>query len=102
MAYSVGAFTFATANRRAIAKIAATSIKVASQGLQASSQLGKSFTDKRMSDLQGKMRIVDAMAEQTRMEMSRHAGDTRNMIETAQAIGQEMHKAVNASEIQDL
>ncbi len=102
MAYSVGAFSFAAANRKAIADTTAVSIKVASQGLGASSQLGKSFTEQRMSVLQGRMRIVDALAEQTRMEMSHHAGDTRNMIETAQAIGQEMHKAIAALETQDL
>jgi len=101
-AYYAGAFSILAANRKAIADTAGASIKVASQGLGATSQLGRSYADKRMSDLLGRMRIVDALAERTRMEMSRHAGDTRNMIETAQAIGQDMHKAVAASEIQDL
>ena len=36
------------------------------------------------------------------MEMNEQSTDARNLIETAQAIGQDLHKAIAASELQDL
>ena len=69
--------------------------------LNASFQLGRSFTDKRMSDLQEKMLRIDLQMENTRMDVSQQTLDAKNLIETDQAIATELQKAIAQSEIQD-
>jgi hypothetical protein len=100
MAYKAGAFSIAGANRTALANTAANSIKIAGQSIQAVSQLGKSFSDYRVGDLQGKIQMFDALAEERRIAMNQQVTSARNFIETAQDISQEMHKAIAATEVQ--
>ncbi len=70
--------------------------------MKTSSQLGRAFVDKRVNDLQSQIRVLEAHAEKIRTEMRQEIAHARNMIDTAQAIGQEMQKAITASEIHDL
>lgn len=87
-------------NLTAAKKISST-IQAAGTGLKVTSQLGKTFFDQKVNDLQGRLRLLDAQAERIRMEMNQQVTDVRGMIDTAQEIGREMHKAIAASEIQD-
>lgn len=82
-------------------KMVAT-VQATSSFMTSTSKLGRNFIEKRAADLQARMRRLDVDAERIRMEMSQQAMAARNMIDMAQSIGQEMHKAIAASEIQDL
>lgn len=99
-----GAFSAMAANmdRLAAAKKASVTIQTTGAWMKTTSQLGKSFQEKRMSDLQAKMKQLDAYAERIRMEMASQVTETRNMIDAAHLMGQEMHKSIIASEIHDL
>lgn len=77
-------------------------LHMTSSAMTSTSKLGRAFTEKRLSDLQAKMRLLDARAEQIRMEMHQQVTTARDMIDTAQSVGKEMHKAIASSEIQDL
>jgi hypothetical protein len=91
----------ADATRLTAAKKISSTLQAAGTGLKVTSQLGKTFFDQKINDLQGRMRLLDAQAERIRMEMNQQVTDVRGMIDTAQEIGREMHKAVAASEVQE-
>ena len=74
-------------------------IGLASHGMKATSQLGKSCFEKQMSDLQAKLKRLEAESEWLRMEMNQQVTDTCNLIETAQLVGREMHKTIAGSEV---
>jgi len=99
-----GAFSAlaADATRLGAARKLSATIQTASVGLKVSSQLGRTIADKRMTDLMARMRVLDAYAERIRMEMTREVGDARSFIDTAQAVGLELRKAIAASEVHDL
>jgi hypothetical protein len=77
-------------------------IQTTSSFMNSTSKLGQDMVNKRISDLQTHMRRLDVHAEEIRMQMSREASSARNMIEMAESVGKEMHKAIAASEIHDL
>lgn len=103
-ASAAGAFSAMAADtsRLIAAKKLSATIQATGVGMKMTAQLGRSFSDKRISDLQVRMRILDTEAEKIRMEMTSQATDARNMIDTALSVGQELHKAIAASEIHDL
>jgi hypothetical protein len=82
-------------------KVAAT-IQATSSFMTSTSKLGRAYIEKRAAELQARMRRLDAEAERIRMEMGQQASSARSMIDMAHSVGQEMHKAIAASEIQDL
>jgi|GEM_PF-2023451 len=77
-------------------------IQTTSSFMNTTSKLGQDCVNKRLSDLQVHIRFLDVKAEEIRMQMSREASSARNTIDMAQSVGQEMHKAIAASEIHDL
>lgn len=93
---------FATASRLDNTRKMVATMQATSSFMTSTSKLGRNFIEKRAADLQARMRRLDAEAERIRMEMSQQATSARNMIDMAQSVGQEMHKAIAASEIQDL
>ncbi len=99
-----GAFSALAADtgRLAAARKMKETLATSSSAMQLTAQFGKTTSDKRMSDLQSRMRFLDAHAERIRMEMTSQATDARSMIDTALAVGQELHKAIAASEVHDL
>ena len=103
-ACATGSFSAIAADitRLGAAKKISSTLQAAGIGFKLTSQFSKTFFDQKVNDLQVRMRVLDAQAERVRMEMNQQVTGARGMIDTAQEIGREMHKAIAASEIQDL
>jgi hypothetical protein len=97
-----GFSTLANGPRLDVARKAVATMQTTSTYMTGVSRLSRNFIEKRVSDLQARMRELDANGEKIRMEMNQQATSARDMIDMALSIGKEMHKAVAASEIQDL
>ncbi|HSX37872.1 MAG TPA: hypothetical protein VLE95_03480 [Chlamydiales bacterium] len=99
-----GIFSAAASNvtRFEAAKKALNITQISSTGVTFTTQMGKTFVEKRMNDLSAKMKTLDTLAELIRMEMGEQVTRVQNLIEMSEAFVQELHKAIIASEIQDL
>ena len=73
------------------------SIGLATHAIKATSQLGKGTFEKKMNDLQAKLKKLDAETEWLRMGMNQEVTDACNLLDTAQAVGREMREAIHAS-----
>ncbi len=99
-AAQAGAFTRILANPmleqiRNIAQV----IQLSGSGIQMTSQLGKTASEKRMNDLYATMRRLDAYSERISMDTTSEVTNLRNMMDTASSIGEDIEKTIRDAQI---